>query len=312
MQNNEGKLIWINGYFVPWHEAKIHVMTHALHYGTAIFEGIRCYNTPNGLAIFRLDDHIERLLDSGKIYFMKIKYSKQELEEAVIESVKKNNIGECYVRPIAYFDYGKMGINPLNNSVSIAISVWNWDEYLNSNKSNLGIKVMVSSWIRLDKRSMPLHAKATANYANSALARMEAIKAGFDEAIMLNSDGNVIEASGENIFIIKDNILITPPTSSGALKGITRDTILTLANQYDIKSEIRDISKDELYLSDEVFLSGTAAEIKSVREIDNRTIGHEKKTYTVTNKLKILFNDLVMGKNKKYSKEWLKYINEIE
>ena len=170
-----------------------------------------------------------------------------------------------------------MGINPLNNSVSIAISVWNWDEYLNSNKSNLGIKVMISGWIRLDKRSMPLHAKATANYANSALARMEAIKAGFDEAIMLNSDGNIIEASGENIFIIKDNILITPPTSSGALKGITRDTILTLANQYGIKNEIRDISKDEIYLSDEVFLTGTAAEIKSVREIDNRTIGRRKK-----------------------------------
>ncbi|MGD1839229.1 MAG: branched-chain amino acid transaminase [Nitrososphaeraceae archaeon] len=310
MQNNEGNLIWMNGYFVPWHKAQIHVMTHALHYGTAIFEGIRCYNTPTGLAIFRLRDHIERLLNSGKIYFMKIKYSRQELEEAVIESIKKNKINECYVRPIAYFDYGKMGINPLNNSVSIAISVWNWDEYLNSNKSNLGIKVMISGWIRLDKRSMPLHAKATANYANSALARMEAIKAGFDEAIMLNSDGNIIEASGENIFIIKDNILITPPTSSGALKGITRDTILTLANQYDIKSEIRDISKDELYLSDEVFLSGTAAEIKSVREIDNRTIGDEKKTYPVTNKLKNLFNDLVMGKNKNYSRKWLKYIDK--
>ena len=301
----------MNGNFVPWHKAQIHVMTHALHYGTAIFEGIRCYNTQNGVAIFRLDDHIERLLNGSKIYFMEIKYSKQELEEAIIESVKKNRIGECYVRPMAYFDYGKMGINPLNNSVSIAISVWKWDEYLSNNKSTSGIKVMTSGWIRLDKRSMPLHAKATANYANSALARMEAIKAGFDEAILLNSDGNVIEASGENIFIVKDNILITPPTSSGALKGITRDTILTLANQYNIKNEIRDISKDEVYLSDEVFLTGTAAEIKSVQEIDNRKIGNTKNRYILTNKFRNLFRDLVTGKNNDYSKKWLRYIEKI-
>lgn len=299
--------IWIDGSFYKWDEAKIHVLTHSLHYGTAVFEGIRCYNTVKGPAIFRLEDHVNRLFNSAKIYFMNIEFSKEQIEDAIIDTTKKNRIDESYIRPLAYFGYGKMGINPLSNKVSVAIALWKWDEYLKKEDVNHGVRVMVSGWMRIDARTMPIHAKATANYANSALARIEAIKAGFDEALMLNTDGMVVEASGENIFIVKNNVLITPPTASGALEGITRDTVLRLAKDDNIVTEIRDISKDELYLADEVFLTGTAAEIKAVGEIDNRRIGNggiEK----ITLQLKSLFDDLTRG-NHKYSTEWLSYIN---
>lgn len=299
--------IWIDGSFYKWDEAKIHVLTHSLHYGTAVFEGIRCYNTVKGPAIFRLEDHVNRLFNSAKIYFMNIEFSKEQIEDAIIDTTKKNRIDESYIRPLAYFGYGKMGINPLSNKVSVAIALWKWDEYLKKEDVNHGVRVMVSGWMRIDARTMPIHAKATANYANSALARIEAIKAGFDEALMLNTDGMVVEASGENIFIVKNNVLITPPTASGALEGITRDTVLRLAKDDNIITEIRDISKDELYLADEVFLTGTAAEIKAVGEIDNRRIGNggiEK----ITLQLKSLFDDLTRG-NHKYSTEWLSYIN---
>lgn len=299
--------IWIDGSFYKWDEAKIHVLTHSLHYGTAVFEGIRCYNTVKGPAIFRLEDHVNRLFNSAKIYFMNIEFSKEQIEDAIIDTTKKNRIDESYIRPLAYFGYGKMGINPLSNKVSVAIALWKWDEYLKKEDVNHEVRVMVSGWMRIDARTMPTHAKATANYANSALARIEAIKAGFDEALMLNTDGMVVEASGENIFIVKNNVLITPPTASGALEGITRDTVLRLAKDDNIVTEIRDISKDELYLADEVFLTGTAAEIKAVGEIDNRRIGNggiEK----ITLQLKSLFDDLTRG-NHKYSTEWLSYIN---
>jgi len=296
--------IWMDGSLVNWDEAKIHILTHALHYGTGVFEGIRCYKTIDGQAVFRLPEHIQRLLDSGKIYFMDLRYSKEQLQEAVIDTIKANEIEECYVRLIAYYGYGKMGVNPMPNKVSVAIALWNWDEYLRADNLNYGIRMMVSSWARIDGRSMPVHAKATANYANSALARVEALKSGFDEAIMLNVNGMVVEASAENIFIVKDNVLITAPIMSGALNGITRDSILTLARDNRISCEIRDISRDELYLADEVFLTGTAAEIKSVVEIDNRTIG-DGKVGAISQRLKMLYESVVHGENKKFSKKWL-------
>lgn len=299
--------IWIDGSLVNWDEAKIHILTHSLHYGTGVFEGIRCYKTINGQAVFRLPEHIRRLMDSGKIYLMNIQYSKDQLQEAVIDTIKANEIEECYIRLIAYYGYGKMGVNPLPNKVSVAIALWKWDEYLRGDKQNYGARIMVSSWARIDSRSMPVHAKATANYANSALARVEALKSGFDEAIMLNANGMVVEASAENIFIVKDNILITPPVTSGALNGITRDSILTLAREKRIPYEIRDIARDELYLADEVFLTGTAAEVKSVVEIDNRTIG-DGKTGAITQRLKILFESVVHGEHKKFSKKWLMFV----
>ena len=294
----------MDGSLVNWDEAKIHILTHGLHYGTGVFEGIRCYKTINGQAVFRLPEHIQRLLDSAKIYFMDLRYSKEQLQQAVIDTIKANEIEECYVRLIAYYGYGKMGVNPMPNKVSVAIALWKWDEYLRNDKLNYGIRIMVSSWTRIDGRSMPVHAKATANYANSVLARAEALKSGFDEAIMLNANGMVVEASAENIFIIKDNVLITPPIMSGALNGITRDSILTLARDNRIPCKIRDISRDELYLANEVFLTGTAAEVKSVVEIDNRIIG-DGKAGAISQRLKILYESVVHGKNKKFSKKWL-------
>src|SRR6476659_4107541 len=226
--------IWIDGSLVNWDDARIHVLTHGLHYGTGVFEGIRCYKTINGRAVFRLPDHIQRLLDSGKIYFMDLGYSKAQLQEAVIDTIRENVVEECYIRPIAYYGYGKMGVNPLPNKVSVSVALWKWDEYLKSNSGRVGARVMTSSWLRIDNRSLPMRAKATANYANSALARVEPIKAGYDEAIMLNTQGKVVEGSAENIFIVRDKTVVTPPISAGALDGITRSTILTICKEHGI------------------------------------------------------------------------------
>lgn len=303
---SEGK-IWMDGSLVDWDEAKVHVLTHALHYATGVFEGIRCYKTINGAAIFRLGDHIQRLRDSGKTYFMDITFSKAQLENAAVQTVKASGMQECYIRPIAYYGYGKMGVNPMPNKVSVAIAVWKWDEYLKGGAEK-GARLMVSSWARLDSRTMPMHAKATANYANSALARVEALKAGFDEAVMLNTSGMVVEASAENIFVVNDGKLVTPPTSSGALAGITRDSVLTLARASGFDCEVRDIARDELYIADEVFLTGTAAEVKPVGEIDNRSIGDGNVGET-TKEIKRIFETVVHGKDKKFSKMWLTPVN---
>ena len=305
---DDRNIIWIDGFLYENQNAKIHILTHSLHYGTAVFEGIRCYKTQKGLALFRLEDHLKRLFNSAKIYFMNIEYSMKELEDAIINTIKKNGLDECYIRPLVYFGHGKMGVYPLNNKVSVSIAVWKWDEYLKKENDEQGIRLMVSGWMRIDGRTMPVHAKATANYANSALARIEAIKSGFDEAILLNTAGKVVEASAENVFIVKNKTLITPPISSGSLEGITRDTVLALATEDSILTEIRDISKDELYLADEIFLTGTAAEIKSVGEIDNRMIGNGK-TGTITKRMKKLFEKATRG-NHKYSEKWLVYLSD--
>jgi len=303
---SEGK-IWMDGSLVDWDNAKIHVLTHALHYATGVFEGMRCYKTANGSAIFRLGDHAQRLIDSGRVYFMDLGYSKKQLEEATIATVRANHMDECYIRPIAYYGYGKMGVNPMPNKVSVSIAVWKWDEYLKGGDDK-GARLMVSSWARIDHRTLPMHAKATANYANSALARVEALKAGFDEAVMLNTSGMVVEASAENIFLVKHDVLITPPTSSGALAGLTRDSVLALAKDNGIEVKVHDISRDELYMADEVFLTGTAAEVKPVGEIDNRRIG-DGKVGRMTKRLKELFETVVHGNDEKFSKMWLTPIN---
>lgn len=294
--------IWLNGQLVDWDQAKIHVLTHALHYGTAVFEGMRCFETVNGPAIFRMQDHVKRLLDSAKIYMMDMLYGFDDICEAIILTVKSNSVPDCYVRPIAYYSYGKMGVTPLPNKVDLAIAVWKWDEYLKSD-SNEGIRCMVSSWRRIDARTMPLQAKASANYANSALARIEALKSGYDEAILLNIDGKVAESSAENLFIVNDGSLITPPTTAGALQGVTRDSVLEIAKQNNIKCEVADITRDELYTAEEVFLTGTAAGIKSIIEIDKRTIG-DGKPGIVTKELQRMYEEVVRGKDKRFSK-WL-------
>ncbi len=265
----ESKKIWINGELIDYDEAKVHVLTHGLHYGTGVFEGIRSYATDDGATIFRLDDHIKRLFNSGKAYFMHFGCNKDELRQSIIDTVKANNADECYIRIIAFYGYGKLGVNPLPNKVSIVIAVLNWSEHIKKENREEGITTMVSSWMKLDVRTMPTHAKGVANYANSALARMEAIKSGCDEALMINSNGFVVEASAENIFLVKDGVLYTPPISTGALEGITRDTVIEITKQNKIPLWVDNITRDELYYFDEAFLTGTASEIVPIGKIDH-------------------------------------------
>lgn len=298
--------IWMDGKLVDWNNAKIHILTHGLHYATAVFEGIRCYSTKKGPAIFRLEEHIKRLVNSCKMYHMTLEYSEKELKESIIEIIKINNVQDCYIRPICYYGYGKMGVNPLPNKVSTSIALWDWEDHIKT-QGDKGMRVIVSSWIRIDSRSLPVHAKASANYANSALARIEALESGVDEAIMLNMSGMVVEGTAENIFIVKDEMLVTPPLTSGALDGITRSSILTIAQHLGINFQICDISRDELYYADEVFLTGTAAEIKSIGEIDKITIANGR-TGKITTKLLNFYNQIVHGNNEKFEK-WLTYIH---
>ncbi|MFQ5921147.1 MAG: branched-chain amino acid transaminase [Nitrososphaerales archaeon] len=299
----KGSKIWLNGRLLEWDDAKIHVLTHALHYGTGVFEGIRCFETADGPTLFRMHDHVKRLLDSAKIYLMDMLYGFDDICDAIILTVRSNRIPDCYVRPIAYYGYGKMGVTPLPNKVDVAVAAWKWEEYLRSAEAGKGIRCMVSSWRRLDSRTMPGQAKATANYANSALARIEALKNGYDEGIMLNTDGLAAESGAENIFTVQNGALITPPTTDGALEGITRDTVLEIAKQNGIKSHISSITRDELYIADEVFLTGTAAGITSVSEIDKRTIG-DGEVGVVTKEIQRIYEEVVRGKDKRFSK-WL-------
>jgi len=303
---NEQSKIWMDGNFVDWNDAKIHILTHGLHYATAVFEGIRCYSTKKGAAIFRLEEHIKRLVNSCKMYHMTLEYTDIQLREAIIGIIKINNVEDCYIRPISYYGYGKMGVNPLPNKVSTAIAIWSWEDHIKT-EGDKGMRAMVSSWVKIDSRSLPIHAKASANYANSALARIEALKSGVDEAIMLNVSGMVVEGTAENIFIVKDGLLITPPLTSGALDGITRSSVLALAQELGIDHQISDISRDELYYADEIFLTGTAAEIKAIGEIDKMTIANGK-TGRITGLLQRLYDQIIHGNNEKFEK-WLTYVN---
>jgi branched-chain amino acid aminotransferase len=292
----------MDGKFVDWDDAKIHVLTHGLHYAMAVFEGMRSFRTPDGPAIFRLDEHIERFLNSAKIYRMDLGYSAKELKRACVELVRLNPAKECYIRPIAYTAYGEMGLNPLTSKVAVAIGSWEWGAYLGSAGRTKGVRAMVSNWARIDPRSMPVQAKSAANYANSALAKMEALSAGYDEAILLNTHGVVAEGPGENIFRVKDGVLSTPPASSGILRGITRDTVIQFAYDLKIRFYRNDATREELYTSDEVFFSGTAAGIAKVREIDGRKIGDDG--YPIADKIARLYDQAVHGRAKQYSK-WL-------
>ncbi len=296
------KKIWMDGKFVDWDEAKVHVLTHGLHYGMAIFEGIRAFSTADGPAIFRLEEHIERFMNSAKIYRMDLAHSRKELSRACVELVRLNGVQETYIRPIAFTAYGEMGLNPLKSKISVGIAGWEWGPYLGKEGSQAGVRATVSSWVRIDSRAMPVQAKCAANYANSALAKMEALAAGYDEAILLNALGHVAEGPGENIFRVKDGILSTPPASAGVLRGITRDTIIQFARDLKITFFRNDATKEELYTSDEVFFTGTAAGVAKVREIDGRRIGYDGTP--ITDKLGKLYDQVVHGMVKKYS-SWL-------
>ena len=296
----------MNGELRKWSEANVHVLTHALHYGTGIFEGIRCFKTSIGPAIFRLKEHVRRLFDSARIYMMEMPYNFDQVFKAIKDTVEANGLEECYIRPLAYYGYGEMGLNPLPNKVNLAIALWRWDSYLGPEAETKGVRCQVSSWRRVHPAIMPPQAKSTANYANASLAKIEALKAGYNESIMLNMDDMIAEATAENVFRVKDGILSTPPASAGVLRGVTRDTVIQIATDNGIEFRRNEISREELYTSDELFLTGTAAGVTSVREVDARKIGTGE--YPLSKKLASLYLDVVHGKNAKYSK-WLEMVS---
>ena len=298
--------IWMNGKLVPFKDAKVHVLTHALHYSTAVFEGIRCYNTPNGSAIFRLPEHVDRLFNSAKLYGMKIRYTKKQIIDAIIKTVKASGLKECYIRPIAYCGYGTMGLTPTLNKIDVSISCWEWKMGESKAGKFSGAKCKISEWIRIDSRSQPMQSKCAANYSNAALARVEALKSGYDEAIMLNYSGKVAEGSAENIFIVKNGMIKTPPLDADILNGITRDSVIQLIRSDGIKLIEKNITVNELLKADEVFMTGTAAEVKSVTKIDRMTIG-KGKPGIITKTLQKSFMDVVMGKDQRFI-SWLRYI----
>ena len=264
--------IWMNGGLVDWDKAQIHVLTHTLHYGTGVFEGIRAYETANGPAIFRLTDHIVRLHNSAKIVGMEIPYTVDELVEACKATVASTGLPGCYVRPIAYYGYGEMGLNTLPCSVDVAIACWPWGAYLGDDAVTKGVRMKISSWTRHDHNTMPPASKTSGNYVNSSLAKVEALKAGYDEAIMLAPNGLVAECTGENIFAVRNGIMITPPISAGALEGITQNTVMTIARDLGFEARVDNLARSDLYIAEEILVCGTAAEVSSVNSVDDRTI----------------------------------------
>lgn len=298
--------IWMNGKLIPFRNAKVHVLTHALHYSTAIFEGIRCYNTSKGPAIFRLPEHVDRFFNSAKMYSMKMPYNKKQITDAIIKTVKNSTLKECYIRPIAYYGYGEMGLTPTQNKVDVSIACWPWKMGESKAGKFTGARCKISSWIRIDSSAQPMKAKAASNYANAALARVEALKEGYDEAIMLNNQGKIAEGSAENIFILKDDQIITPPLTAGVLEGITRDSVIQIIEFNGGEVIEADLDREDLYVADEVFMTGTAAEVKSVTEIDKTVIGNGKPG-KITKALQKSFIDVTMGKDERFL-SWLKYI----
>ncbi len=264
--------IWMNGGLVDWDKAQIHVLTHTLHYGTGVFEGIRAYETANGPAIFRLTDHIVRLHNSAKIVGMEIPYSVDELVQACKDTVASTGLPSCYVRPIAYYGYGEMGLNTMPCRVDVSIACWPWGAYLGDDAVTKGVRMKISSWTRHDHNTMPPASKTTGNYVNSSLAKVEALKAGYDEAVMLAPNGLVAECTGENIFAVRNGIMITPPLSAGALEGITQSTVMTIARDLGFDARIDNLARSDLYIAEEIMVCGTAAEVSSVNSVDDRSI----------------------------------------
>ncbi len=299
--------IWIDGEFVDWDKANIHVLTHSLHYGIAIFEGIRCYKTDKGPAVFRLTEHIERMFKGLHFCKMRVSYSISDICKAICELIRINKLVECYIRPIAYFGFKEMGLFPLNNPVKFAIAVWPWGTYLGEDGIKNGIRCKISSWLRMDSRIFPPQVKCSGNYANSILAKMEAIDCGYNEAIQLNVQGLVAEGPGENIFMVKDEKLFTPSISAGALYGITAQSVIKIVSDLGISCERRDILRDELFSADELFFTGTAAEITPIREVDGRMIGNNGRG-AITEKIQTMFFSAVKGSLLQYH-NWLTFVN---
>ncbi len=294
--------IWMNGAFVNWDDAKVHVLAHTLHYGTGVFEGIRCYKTDTGPAVFRLPEHLNRFFESAHILQMDMPFTRETVGEAILETVRVNKIDACYIRPLAYIGYGAMGVYPKDNPVQVAIAVWPWGSYLGEEGIKNGIRVKISSYTRPHINATMVRSKTTANYANSLLAKREALKDGYDEAMLLDTDGYVAEGSGENVFIVRKGVIKTPPLTA-ILEGITRDAIMQLAAERGMRVVEERFTRDELYIADEAFFSGTAAEITPIREVDNRIIGAGKPG-PVTKELQSAFFDIVHGRDSRHA-DWL-------
>jgi branched-chain amino acid aminotransferase len=301
--------IWMNGKLVPWDDAKIHVASHVIHYGSAVFEGVRCYATPDGPAVFRLDAHTERLYNSAKIFRMDVPYSPAQMDQAILETISVNQLDACYIRPIIYRGYGQLGVNPFPCPVDVAVMVWDWGRYLGAEALESGVDVRVSSWARIAPNTLPAMAKSAANYMNSQLIKMEAIKDGYAEGIALDVEGYVSEGSGENLFLVKNDTLITPPLVSSVLPGITRDTVMALARRQGIPVVEQRMPREMLYIADELFMTGTAAEITPVRSVDKIAIGRGKRG-PVTEALQRAFFDVIECRvSDEFS--WLTFVPEV-
>lgn len=296
--------IWMDGELVDWADAKVHVLTHALHYATGVLEGIRFYDTDDGIAVFRLSDHMQRLIESAKIMLMDVPYSVDELAEATKDLIRVNGLRSGYIRPLAFRGYEEMGLNPLTCPVNVTIAVWPWGNYLGDDSITKGIRLHVSSWQRISPNALPPAAKSTANYMNSGLAKVEANRAGYDDAVFLNERGLVAESSGMNIFIVKNGELITPPLASGGLSGFRRASVMQVARDIDIPVREADLVRSDLYLADEMFVTGTAAEVAAVNSVDGREIG---KPGPITKKIHDVMHDAVRGKVAHY-KHWVEYV----
>ncbi|HLI55222.1 MAG TPA: branched-chain amino acid transaminase [Acidimicrobiales bacterium] len=298
--------IWMDGELVDWDQARIHVLTHTLHYGCGVFEGIRAYPTEAGPGVFRLTDHIARLFGSARIFMMDVPFSPEEIVEATKTTVRVNGLAECYIRPIVYLGYGEMGLNPLPCTVNVAIAVWPWGSYLGDEGVANGVRVKISSWQRHDPNAMPPAAKGTGMYINSSMAKVEAIKAGYDEAILLSPQGYVSECTGENIFVVRRGRIVTPPTAAGALEGITQDSVVTIARDLGFDVEFANVLRSDLYTAEEAFLTGTAAEVVPIASVDDRTVG-DGKPGEITRRLQEVFHSVVRGKVDRY-KDWVEHV----
>jgi branched-chain amino acid aminotransferase len=297
--------IWMNGELVDWDAARIHVLTHSLHYGMGVFEGVRAYETPDGPAVFRLTEHMERLHNSAKIMGMDLPFSVEELVEATKDVVRASGLPSAYIRPIAYYGYGEMGLNTLPCEVDVAIACWPWGAYLGEDAVTKGVRMKISSWTRHDHNTMPPAAKTTGNYVNSSLAKVEALKAGYDEAIMLSPQGFVSECTGENIFVARDGVLITPPVAAGALEGITQDSVMAIARDLGFELRFDYLTRSDLYVCEEMFVCGTAAEVSAVNSVDDRPIPCPG---PMTTALAAEYAKAVRGQVDRY-KDWLEHVH---
>lgn len=298
--------IWMDGELVDWDAARIHILTHTLHYGCGVFEGIRAYPTDSGPGVFRLTDHIVRLFNSAKIFMIDVPFTVEEIIEATKTTVRVNGLDECYIRPIVYLGYGEMGLNPLPCPVNVSIAVWPWGAYLGDEGIANGVKMMISSWQRHDPNAMPPAAKGTGMYINSSMAKIQALKAGYDEAILLSPQGYVSECTGENLFVVRRGRIVTPPLSAGALEGVTQDSVITIARDMGYEVEFGHILRSDLYTADEAFLTGTAAEVVPIASVDDRPVG-DGKPGSITRKIQETYHAAVRGQVDRY-KDWVEHV----